>query len=127
MPIAQEGTRAPLNLKEFEGITLIDESIDKITALLISDRFYGFRYLVTPNIDHFQRLSQGSDSDFINAYRVASYVVCDSRIVQKLSWLKGPRLGNVVPGSDLTLSLLSNKIVRDSRICIIGPSAAEAE
>lgn len=127
MSINQEGTRAPLNLKKFEDVTLIDESIDKIIALLISDRFYGFRYLVTPNIDHFQRLSKESDTDFISAYRDASYVVCDSRIVQKLSWLKGPRLANVVPGSDLTLALLSNKIVRESKVGIIGPSSAEVE
>lgn len=47
----------------------------------------GLKIIVTPNIDHLQRLRNSDDPSFCKAYEISDYRLCDSRIVQKLSSL----------------------------------------
>lgn len=116
-----------INNTTFQGITLIDNPIGDVIDLLIYDEFKGFRYIVTPNIDHFQRLSNKHETEFIDSYANASYVICDSRIAQKLSLLLQPAIKNVVPGSDLTLRFLENPHAKKRKIGIIGPTQNDVD
>lgn len=76
-----------------------------IEAALAQDRF---AYVVTPNSDHVVRYAreQAQDELLRDAYRGADLVVCDSRILARLSRLSGERLP-IAPGSDLTRDLLA--------------------
>jgi exopolysaccharide biosynthesis WecB/TagA/CpsF family protein len=84
--------------------------MDALTILNIPIRNIGFDDFVTqldagvvftPNVDHLVRLQR--DRAFWDAYQAADHLVCDSRIVQWLSWLLYPRAGIIeqIAGSDL--------------------------
>ncbi len=77
-----------------------------------------FRFIVTPNVDHVVRLNQEPDI-FEPLYAAAWLSVCDSRILQLLAKISGPKL-HVVPGSDLTASLFSDVIDPNEPINVIG-------
>jgi exopolysaccharide biosynthesis WecB/TagA/CpsF family protein len=69
----------------------------------------GFRYVVTPNVDHVVRL-QGN-AQIRGYYQQAWLSVCDSRPIAGLARLLFLRLP-VVTGSDLTASIF-NSVIRD--------------
>ena len=79
---------------------------------------HGFRYLVTPNVDHIVRLAREPDV-FKPLYGGAWISVCDSRILELLSNFSGIPL-KAVPGSDLTAQLFDNVIKSDEPINVIG-------
>jgi exopolysaccharide biosynthesis WecB/TagA/CpsF family protein len=60
--------------------------------------------VVTPNVDHLVKLQ--TDHEFYRCYQDADRVVCDSRIVQWISWLLHPRQGipERINGADFLLS-----------------------
>ncbi|WP_051337985.1 WecB/TagA/CpsF family glycosyltransferase [Pantoea sp. AS-PWVM4] len=113
-----------INKSEFNGLTINDVSlrqfVDIVQANLISDEDRSIKVVVTPNIDHFQRLSINSDTAFVEAYERADFRLCDSRIVKILSYLKGNRINNVVPGSDLTRDIIASQWIKNYRVTIIG-------
>lgn len=82
-----------------------------------------FAYLVTPNADHLVRLAREPER-YGPLYRDASWRLLDSRVVARLARLIGVPAPPVVPGSDLTLRLLSEVIRPDDRVAILGGSAA---
>jgi len=77
-----------------------------------------FRFIVTPNVDHVARLNQEPDV-FEPLYGAAWLSVCDSRILQLLANISGPKL-HAVPGSDLTASLFSDVIEPGEPVNVIG-------
>jgi exopolysaccharide biosynthesis WecB/TagA/CpsF family protein len=79
---------------------------------------HGFRYIVTPNVDHIVRLSKEPDV-FKPLYEAAWISVCDSRILELLSNFSGIPL-KAVPGSDLTAQLFDNVITANEPINVIG-------
>lgn len=83
--------------------------------------------IITPNIDHMQRLSLSDNADFCAAYRAASFTLCDSRILKIAATIKGTPIKNVVPGSDLTAKLLNEPWVKEKKIHIVGPCESEFE
>ena len=85
----------------------------------------GFRYLVTPNVDHMVRLAELDpvESELWKAYRSASLCVCDSRILSVLARMRGIRLP-VAPGSDVTAALFASGIKPGDTIAIVGGNAA---
>lgn len=79
---------------------------------------HGFRYIVTPNVDHIVRLTQEPDV-FKPLYDASWLSVCDSRILELLAKFSGIPL-HAVPGSDLTAQLFDNVIAKDETITVIG-------
>ncbi len=79
---------------------------------------HGFRFIVTPNVDHLVRVAK--EPDVFNPLYEASWLsVCDSRILELLAKFSGLPL-KAVPGSDLTQQLFDNVITRDDTITVIG-------
>lgn len=79
---------------------------------------HGFRFIVTPNVDHLVRVSK--EPEVFNPLYEASWLsVCDSRILELLAKFSGIPL-KAVPGSDLTQQLFDNVISKDDPITVIG-------
>jgi len=79
---------------------------------------HGFRFIVTPNVDHLVRVAK--EPDVFNPLYEASWLsVCDSRILELLANFSGVPL-KAVPGSDLTQQLFDNVIAADDTITVIG-------
>ena len=79
---------------------------------------HGFRYIVTPNVDHLVRLDK--EPDVYGPLYAASWLsVCDSRILELLAKFSGIPL-KAVPGSDLTGQLFDNVIQKNEAINVIG-------
>ena len=111
----------------FDGVELCDEPIEKIISIVVGFTGPGFVYVVTPNVDHFYRLNIPGNDAFKLAYANADLRVCDSRIVKKLSVLERKPIINVVPGSDLTLCLLTSAWARTAKILVVGPERGDVE
>ncbi|NNC38190.1 MAG: glycosyltransferase [Acidimicrobiales bacterium] len=79
---------------------------------------HGFRYIVTPNVDHLVRLNKEPDL-YGPLYKGSWLSVCDSRILELLAKFTGIPL-KAVPGSDLTAQLFDNVIKKDEPINVIG-------
>ena len=82
---------------------------------------HGFRYIVTPNVDHIVRLAKEPEV-FEPLYEAAWISVCDSRILEMLANFSGIPL-KAVPGSDLTAQLFDNVIKKDEAVNVIGADA----
>jgi exopolysaccharide biosynthesis WecB/TagA/CpsF family protein len=86
-----------------------------------------FAYVVTPNVDHLVRLDRvderGEGGALWDAYRRATLILCDSRIVARLAAWRGVALP-VVPGSDLTVRLFDEVLAPGDRVAIIGGDTA---
>jgi exopolysaccharide biosynthesis WecB/TagA/CpsF family protein len=82
---------------------------------------HGFRYIVTPNVDHLVRNSR--EPEVYGPLYDGSWIsVCDSRILELLAKFSGIPL-KAVPGSDLTQQLFDNVITADDAITVIGADA----
>ena len=79
---------------------------------------HGFRFIVTPNVDHLVRLAKEPDV-FKPLYEASWLSVCDSRILELLAAFSGIPL-KAVPGSDLTQQLFDNVITSNDTINVIG-------
>lgn len=82
---------------------------------------HGFRYIVTPNVDHIVRMWKEPDV-FKPLYEASWLSVCDSRILELLANFNGIPL-KAVPGSDLTEQLFDNVIESNTPINVIGGDA----
>jgi len=81
-------------------------------------RNHGFRYIVTPNVDHLVRLHKEPEV-YGPLYEASWLSVCDSRILELLAKFSGIPL-KAVPGSDLTGQLFDNVILPTEPINVIG-------
>lgn len=85
-----------------------------------------YRYIVTPNVDHVVRLDAAraapDSKAILAAYEGAWLSLCDSRILARLARHDGLRLP-VVPGSDLTATLLREIARPGDRIALVGGDA----
>src|SRR5262245_37255089 len=110
-----------VHAEEFLGLQFCAGSVEEAARLLLSeDAQSRFRYVVTPNVQHMVALLENHEEIgplYANAWRI----YCDSRILRRLARLFGRHLA-VVPGSDLTLQLLSQANQRCLKIVLIGPS-----
>jgi exopolysaccharide biosynthesis WecB/TagA/CpsF family protein len=77
-----------------------------------------FRYVVTPNADHFVRLERQPELRAI--YLDALLRLMDSRAVARAARLLGLRVPRVATGSDVTARLLAEHLRPGERITIIG-------
>lgn len=73
----------------------------------------------TPNVDHLVNLQR--DSEFYDAYSIASWVLCDSRIVSYAAKFLGSPIEQVIPGSSFFQKYyLFNRTNADVRIFLLG-------
>jgi len=79
---------------------------------------HGFRYIVTPNVDHIVRLHK-EPKLYGPLYKASWLSVCDSRILELLGKLSGIPL-KAVPGSDLTQQIFENILSPDEAVNVIG-------
>ncbi len=110
-----------INPRTYEFIGAIFDPLTPIQTLQrakwMSVR-HGFRYIVTPNVDHLVRLAKEPDV-YRPLYEASWLSVCDSRILEMLARLSGLPL-SAVPGSDLSQQLFDNVITADDPITVIG-------
>jgi exopolysaccharide biosynthesis WecB/TagA/CpsF family protein/anti-anti-sigma factor len=79
----------------------------------------------TPNIDHFVKLQK--DEDFIWAYNMADYKVCDSQLIVHLSRLLGTPIKERISGSDLFPAFCQyHKYNQDIKIFLLGAAEGVA-
>lgn len=81
----------------------------------------GFRYVVTPNVDHVVRSAR---SGYRGLYEAAWISVCDSRILARLSPIIGIRFPEVVTGSDLTRRVFEQYLDQGEQVTVIGADEA---
>jgi len=82
---------------------------------------HGFRYIVTPNVDHIVRLHK-EPKTYGPLYKASWLCLCDSRILELLGKLSGIPF-KAVPGSDLTQQIFENIISPDEAVNVIGGDA----
>lgn len=115
----QQDWRVNQRSYEFLGVTF-----DPLTPIQTLARAkwitpqHGFRYIVTPNVDHIVRFSKQVEI-FEPLYAASWLSVCDSRILEALAKISGIPLC-AVPGSDLTEQLFDNVITANDPITVIG-------
>lgn len=110
----------------FAGIPISDRPIEYWIDYVVNRTPTQATIIVTPNVDHFNRLAL--DSSFHELYSESDYILCDSRIIQKLSLvLEDEAIRHVVPGSDLTAEIFSKLHGSDCNIFIVGSSELEVE
>lgn len=81
----------------------------------------GFRYLVTPNVDHVVQLAKRPE--LAAAYVAADWRLCDSRVLERLGRLRKIEL-HCYPGADLVRDLLADPRARALKIAVVGPNSA---
>ena len=74
--------------------------------------------VVTPNVDHVVRVNDSPE--LLPLYQNAGISVNDSRILKKVSRLVRKDLGEVIPGSDLTVNLIERLRDSDTSVTVIG-------
>lgn len=112
---------APFKTRTFLGtrfdLASLAQTLDWIATAVSRDVF---SYVVTPNVDHIVRLHDPDlPTEVARAYRAASLVVCDSRIVGALARLTGKPL-TIVPGSDLTHAILNSSRFDGVHVQLVG-------
>jgi len=101
------------------GLRFADAPLDRVAAWLDERPVTApFGYVVTPNADHLVRIAR--DPSLAPLYRAADVRLLDSRVVAAIA--RGLRLPvpAIVPGSDLTATLLCGHLRLGERITIVG-------
>ncbi len=113
---------------KFLGINFIDGSEAQLKTSLLHASGERYSYCVTPNVQHVNILHAHSTrgDQFRQAYCAASFVICDSRILQLLASLAGRRLFTL-PGSDLIAQILCDPRFIEKKIGVIGPGRDDFE
>lgn len=114
-------------MKLFNGVFLNDAPIHEVVDLLRDAGGNQDYIVVTPNVDHFQRLDDYRNKDFIKSYKNADLFLCDSRIIKMVSFFTCNPIKYVVPGSDLTKEILNSNWINDHKIMVVGPSEVDID
>lgn len=107
-----------------EAVTFADVRFDLYNKRDLIEELFSikndYKIVVTPNVDHVVRANK--DKVFKKLYSEAHISVNDSRILHKLTRLIKLDLGTVIPGSDLTKSIIERISGKDVKITLIGCS-----
>ena len=111
-------------MNKFLGISFNDElGIDEVVTKVITE---DSMFIVTPNVDHVVSFHDVSDARYKESIAKANLVLCDSNIIRLLSQISpGRKISNVIPGSDLTSSLICSNGSKIGRVVIIGGSEGD--
>lgn len=120
----------PLDLPSIKSlkkqrVKILNIAIDNLSqAELLSQVKHGV--IFTPNVDHLIKLQ--SDRDFLQAYTIADYRVCDSKLLHYFSNFLGSPIKEKISGSDLFPSFYEyHKSNKDVRIFLLGAGAGVAQ
>ncbi len=108
----------PMDRADFLGITFSVGSHEQWLTQMFAPRNESFEFLVTPNVDHFVRLSQ--EPDALAAYQRADWCMCDSQIIDLLAGLQNTDL-MAYPGADLVRDMLNDPRSANRTIAVVGP------
>lgn len=101
------------------GLELADLAVSEAAALLAARPADApFQYVVTPNADHFVRLSR--DPALAAVYRNAALRLLDSRVVARAAAMLGLPTPRVATGADLTALLLRQHLQPGEQVTIVG-------
>jgi len=100
-----------------------DVPIDKAVDMLAD--VSGFKFVVTPNVQHFIALDERPDIK--KCYERAYLTLCDSKVVQRLGLFIKKPIRNVVLGSDLTEYYFENVLEGDVRVMIVGSTERDIQ
>jgi exopolysaccharide biosynthesis WecB/TagA/CpsF family protein len=121
---ARTANRAP-RASTRASLQFDDYGLDRFAQVARDFGHERYGYAVTPNADHIIRLHESAA--FRSLYASASYILLDSRFVSRiLSFTKGIRLP-VCTGSDLTEKLLSEVVLPDDALVLIGGRPDQAQ
>ncbi len=96
------------------------------TTELLADLNLNGGVVVTPNVDHLVKIQ--SDREFLQAYYTSNYRVCDSKILQYISFLLGDPIKERISGADLFPAFYEyNKYNEDVKIFLLGAKEGVAE
>ena len=96
------------------------------TQELLEDLNLNGGVVVTPNVDHLVKIQ--SDREFLRAYYTSDYRVCDSKILQYISFLLGNPIKEKISGADLFPAFYDyNKDNEDVKIFLLGAKEGVAE
>lgn len=108
-------------------VNLLNTSIHNLTQRELLDKLnrYG-GFVITPNVDHLVKLQ--NDREFLDAYNLATYRVCDSKIIQYVSHFLGTPIREKISGSDLFPAFYQyNKNNKAVKIFLLGAEEGIAE
>lgn len=113
--------------KSMDIVDFLNVSIHNTTTIeLLEDLNMNGGVVVTPNVDHLVKIQ--SDREFLQAYYTSNYRVCDSRILQYISFLLGNPIKEKISGSDLFPAFYEyNKYNEDVKIFLLGAKEGVAE
>ena len=115
----------PSYFQTFMGIDFLHRSRSEVRSVVREAALQKYTYLVTPNVDDLVKTLGGFLAPHHSrAFLKADYKICDSKILQLLSWLVGKPLRQY-PGSDLVKDLLADPSFNNMLTVVIGPSAIE--
>ena len=108
-------------------VDFLNVSIHNTTTIeLLKDLNRNGGVVVTPNVDHLVKIQ--SDREFLQAYYTSNYRVCDSKILQYISFLLGNPIKEKISGSDLFPAFYEyNKYNKDVKIFLLGAKEGVAE
>lgn len=107
-------------MTDFLNVRFSDVGLEQLLNVLRSTSSKdAFRFLVTPNVDHVVKLHSSRSVPWNVVNDEASFVLCDSRILQLLARVASVSL-NWIPGSDLTERIFESVIMPADTICVIG-------
>jgi N-acetylglucosaminyldiphosphoundecaprenol N-acetyl-beta-D-mannosaminyltransferase len=108
-------------------INLLNISINNISlSNLLQELTEKGGLIVTPNVDHLVKLQK--DANFLKAYKIADYVICDSKIIQYVLKFLGKPIPEKISGSDLFPAFYHyNQDNEDIKIFLLGGIEEVAE
>ena len=83
---------------EYKKINIFNLAIDNLSMHELLDQLHS-GVVLTPNVDHLMKLQK--DAEFLRAYAIADYKVCDSQVLMYASKLLGTPFKEKISGSDL--------------------------
>jgi N-acetylglucosaminyldiphosphoundecaprenol N-acetyl-beta-D-mannosaminyltransferase len=105
----------------FLGVRFDGGSIDEAMNDILAAAPGRFKYVVTPNVQHMVRILD-DPAAMHPLYGRAWRVYCDSRVLARFVRFNGVSL-TVIPGSDLTASLIAKAAEQRLTVALVGPSA----
>lgn len=110
-----------------ETVDFLNVSIHNTTIKeLLDDLNRTGGVVVTPNVDHLIKLQ--SDRELLRAYYLSHYRVCDSKIIQYLSYFLGNPIQEKISGSDLFPAFYQyNKDNQDIKVFLLGGEPGVAQ
>ncbi len=93
-------------------------NMEDICEAILKKEISGFKFIVTPNINHIVKLAE--DTDLSKSYAEAEYILLDSKVLKVILDYKGIKHGEVIPGSSLTERLFQQEELENFRVCVVG-------